>query len=232
MIIDIITIFPEMFAPVVNESIIKRAQAKGLAKIKVHNLRDYTDDPHKKVDAPGYGGGGMLFKPEPLFNAVESILGYKIYPPEKKDKNKRIVLLSPQGKTLKQATAKKFLDYERIILLAPRYEGVDERVARHLADEEVSIGDYVLSGAELAAMVFVDCVVRLIPGVVSDKESIKRESFENKLLDFPSYTRPEDFRGLKVPEVLISGNHGKIEKWRQDKALEVTKQKRPDLLKG
>ena len=231
MIIDIITIFPEMFAPVINESIIERAQTKGLAKIKVHNLRDYTDDLHKKVDAPGFGGGGgMVFRPEPLFNAVEAILGYKIYPLEKKDKNKRIVLLSPQGKTLKQATAKKFLNYERIILLAPRYEGVDERVARHLAEEEVSIGDYVLSGAELAAMVFVDCVVRLIPGVVSDKESIKRESFENKLLDFPSYTRPEDFRGLKVPEVLISGNHSKIEKWRQDKALEVTKQKRPDLI--
>ncbi|MFA6281627.1 MAG: tRNA (guanosine(37)-N1)-methyltransferase TrmD [Candidatus Omnitrophota bacterium] len=230
MIIDIITIFPEMFAPVVNESIIKRAQAKGLAKIKVHNLRDYTDDPHKKVDAPGFGGGGMVFRPEPMFNAVESILGYKVYPLEKKDKNKRIVLLSPQGKTLKQATVKKFLNYERIILLAPRYEGVDERVAKNLADEEVSIGDYVLSGAELAAMVFVDCVVRLIPGVVSSKESIKRESFENKLLDFPSYTRPEDFRGLKVPEVLISGNHGKIEKWRKEKAIEVTIEKRPDLL--
>jgi tRNA (guanine37-N1)-methyltransferase len=230
MIIDIITIFPEMFAPVVNESIIKRAQTKGLVKIKVHDLRDYTDDLHKKVDAPGYGGGGMLFKPEPLFNAVESILGYKLYPTEKKDKNKRIVLLSPQGKTLKQATAKKFLDYERIILLAPRYEGVDERVVEYLAEEEVSIGDYVLSGAELAAMVFVDCIVRLIPGVVSDKESIKRESFESKLLDFPSYTRPEDFRGLKVPEVLISGNHSKIEKWRKDKAVEATKQKRPDLL--
>ena len=231
MIIDIITIFPEMFAPVVNESIIKRAQAKGLAKINVHDLRDYTDDPHKKVDAPGYGGGGMVFRPEPFFNATESILGYKLYPPEKKDKNKRIILLSPQGKTLKQATAKKFLNYERLILLAPRYEGVDERVAKYLAEEEISIGDYVLSGAELAAMVFIDCIVRLIPGVVSDKESIKRESFEDKLLDFPSYTRPENFRGLKVPEVLISGNHGKIEKWRKEKALEVTKQKRPDLLK-
>ena len=231
MIIDIITIFPEMFAPVVNESIIKRAQTKGLAKINVHDLRKYTDDPHKKVDAPGYGGGGMVFGPEPFFKATESILGYKIYPPEKKDKNKRIVLLSPQGKTLKQATAKKFLNYERIILLAPRYEGVDERVAKYLAEEEISIGDYVLSGAELAAMVFVDCIVRLIPGVVSDKESIKRESFENKLLDYPSYTRPEDFRGLKVPEVLLSGNHGKIDKWRKEKAVETTKRKRPDLLK-
>ncbi len=230
MIIDIITIFPEMFAPVINESIIKRAQTKGLLKINIHDLRKYTDDPHKKVDAPGYGGGGMVFRPEPFFKATESILGYKIYPPEKKDKNKRIILLSPQGKTLKQATAKKFLNYERLILLAPRYEGVDERVARYLAEEEVSVGDYVLSGAELAAMLFVDCVTRLIPGVVSDKESIKRESFENKLLDYPSYTRPEDFRGLKVPEVLLSGNHGKIDKWREEKALEATKKKRPDLL--
>lgn len=231
MIIDVVTIFPKMFTPVIDESIIKRARAKGLLKINLHNLRDYTDDPHKKIDAPSYGGGGMVFKPEPLFSAVEHILKCKTYPKEKGDKNKRIVLFSPQGKKLNQQLLKKFLTYERLILIAPRYEGVDERVAKYLADEEISIGDYVLSGAELAAMVFIDSIARLIPGVVSDRNSIENESFERGLLDYPSYTRPEDFRGLKVPEVLLSGNHGKIEKWRKDKAHEVTKKKRPDLLK-
>jgi len=230
MIIDVITIFPGMFAPVIEESIIKRARAKGLLKINLHDLRTYTDDPHKKIDAPGYGGGGMVFKPEPLFSAVEHILKCKAYSKEKSDKNKKIVLFSPQGKKLNQQLLKKFLAYERFILIAPRYEGVDERVVKYLADEEVSIGDYVLSGAELAAMVFIDSIARLIPGVVSDRSSIENESFENGLLDYPAYTRPEDFRGLKVPEVLLSGNHDKIKKWRKDKAYESTKKKRPDLL--
>ncbi|MCK9573309.1 MAG: tRNA (guanosine(37)-N1)-methyltransferase TrmD [Candidatus Omnitrophica bacterium] len=231
MIIDVITIFPGMFAPVIDESIIKRARAKGLLKINLHDLRTYTDDPHKKIDAPGYGGGGMVFKPEPLFSAVEHILKCKAYSKEKSDKNKRIVLFSPQGKKLNQQLLKKFLAYERLILIAPRYEGVDERVVKYLADEEVSVGDYVLSGAELAAMVFIDSIARLIPGVVSDRSSIENESFENGLLDYPAYTRPEDFRGLKVPEVLLSGNHDKIKKWRKDKAYESTKKKRPDLLR-
>ncbi len=230
MIIDVVTIFPGMFTPVIDESIIKRAKAKGLLKINLHDLRDYTDDPHKKIDAPAYGGGGMVFKPEPMFLAVEHILKCKAYPKEKNDKDKRIVLFSPQGKKLNQQLLKRFLSYERLILLAPRYEGVDERVVKYLADEEISIGDYVLSGAELAAMVFIDSIARLIPGVVSDKNSIENESFENGLLDYPAYTRPEDFRGLKVPEVLLSGDHGKIKKWRKDKACEATKKKRPDLL--
>jgi len=230
MIIDVVTIFPGMFTPVIDESIIKRARAKGLLKINLHNLRDYADDPHKKIDAPGYGGGGMVFKPEPLFSAVEHILKCKDYSKEKSDKNKRIVLFSPQGKKLNQQLLKKFLTYERLILIAPRYEGVDERVVKHLADEEISIGDYVISGAELAAMVFIDSIARLIPGVVSDRGSIENESFENNLLDYPAYTRPEDFRGLRVPEVLLSGNHDKIKKWRKDKAYEATKKKRPDLL--
>ncbi|MDP2923026.1 MAG: tRNA (guanosine(37)-N1)-methyltransferase TrmD [Candidatus Omnitrophota bacterium] len=231
MIIDVVTIFPKMFSPVIGESIVKRAVDKGLVKINIHDLRNHTNDPHRKIDAPSYGGGGMLFRPEPLFGAVESILGYKVYPKEKNDKNKRIILFSPQGKVLSQRLVKNFLSYEKLILLAPRYEGVDERVAKYLADEEISIGDYVLSGAELAGMVFIDCLVRLIPGVVSDKESIKKESFEKDLLDFPSYTRPDDFRGLKVPKILLSGNHSKIDQWREEKALEATKQKRPDLLK-
>ena len=231
MIIDVVTIFPGMFTPVVDESIIKRAKEKGLLKINLHDLRNYTNDPHKKIDAPAYGGGGMVFKAEPVFSAVEHILGYKMYPKEKVDKNKKIILFSPQGKKLNQQLLKKLLNCERLILIAPRYEGVDERVAKHLADEELSIGDYVLSGAELAAMVFIDSITRLIPGVVSDRDSIKNESFENGLLDYPAYTRPEDFRGLCVPEVLLSGNHSKIKKWRKDKAYEATKKKRPDLLK-
>jgi tRNA (guanine37-N1)-methyltransferase len=230
MIIDVITIFPKMFSPVIGESIIKRAVNKGLIKINIHDLRGYSRDPHKKIDAPAYGGGGMVFKPEPVFSAVESILGYKVYPKKKKDRNKRIILFSPQGKTLNQKMVSKFLNYERLILLSPRYEGIDERAVKYLAEEEISMGDYILSGAELAAMVFIDCLTRLIPGVVSDKESIKRESFEGGLLDFPSYTRPENFRGIKVPKVLLSGNHASIKTWRKEKAIEATRKKRPDLL--
>jgi len=232
MIIDVVTIFPKIFSPVIGESIIKRAQNKGLVKINIHDLRKYSSDPHKKVDSPSYGGGGMVFKPEPLFSAVEKILGYKAYPKKIKDKAKRIVLFTPKGRTLNQKMIRKFLNYERLILLAPRYEGVDERVRKYLADEEISIGDYILSGAELAAMVFIDSLTRLIPGVVSDKESIKNESFEKPCLDFPHYTKPADFRGLMVPKVLLSGNHKKIQQWRSKKALEMTKKRRPDLLES
>jgi len=232
MIIDVVTIFPKIFSPVIGESIIKRAQNKGLVKINIHDLRKYSSDPHKKVDSPSYGGGGMVFKPEPLFSAVEKILRYKAYPKKIKDKAKRIVLFTPKGRTLNQKMIRKFLNYERLILLAPRYEGVDERVRKYLADEEISIGDYILSGAELAAMVFIDSLTRLIPGVVSDKESIKNESFEKPCLDFPHYTKPADFRGLMVPKVLLSGNHKKIQQWRSKKALEMTKKRRPDLLES
>ena len=231
MIIDIVTIFPKMFSPVIAESIIKRAQNKGLVKINIHDLRKYTSDSHKKIDAPSYGGGGMVFKAQPLFDSVEDILGKKIYPKNRKDKAKQIILFSPKGKTLNQKLVRKFLNYERLILLAPRYEGVDERVRKCLVDEEISIGDYILSGAELAAMVFIDSMVRLVPGVVSDKESIKKESFENSCLDFPHYTKPADFRGLKVPSVLLSGDHKKIEEWRKKKSLEITRKRRPDLMK-
>ncbi len=232
MIIDVITIFPKMFSPVVGESIIKRAQNKGLVKINLHDLRKYSCDPHKKVDSPSYGGGGMVFKPEPVFKAVESILGEKSQVGKSKRKKEKVLLFSPKGKTLNQKLVKKFLNYERLVLLSPRYEGVDERIRRNLVDEEISIGDYVLSGAELAAMVFIDSLVRLIPGVVSDKESIKRESFENSLLDFPHYTKPANFRGMRVPPVLLSGDHKRIEAWRQKKAQELTRKLRPDLLKG
>lgn len=232
MIIDVITIFPKMFSPVIGESIIKRAIGKGLVKIQVHDLRKYSSDPHRKIDAPSYGGGGMVFKAEPAFSAVESLLGYSLYPKaETVDTTKRIILLGPQGKTMTQGLVKKFLKYERLVLIAPRYEGIDERVRKHLAEEEISIGDYILSGGELAAMVFIDCLVRLIPGVVSDHQSVKCESFENSLLDFPHYTKPAEFRGLKVPAVLLSGNHQAIGEWRRKKSVDETKKRRPDLLK-
>jgi len=229
MIIDVITIFPKMFSPVIGESIIKRAQSKGLVKINLHDLRDFSCDLHKKIDAPSYGGGGMVFKPEPVFKAVESVLKHK-RETNNKTKTEKVLLFSPKGKTLNQKLIKKFLKYERLVLLSPRYEGVDERIRKNLVDEEISIGDYILSGAELAAMVFIDSLVRLIPGVVSDKESVKRESFENSLLDFPHYTKPADFRGMRVPTVLLSGDHKKIEQWRQKKAQELTRKLRPDLL--
>ena len=230
MIIDVVTIFPKMFSPVIGESIIKRAQNKGLVKIKIHDLRKFACDKHKKIDSSSYGGGGMVFQAEPCFKAVESILGYKIDSKRQKDRNIKIVLFTPKGKVLNQRWVRKNLNCERLILLAPRYEGVDERVRKYLIDEEISIGDYVLSGGELAAMVFIDSLVRLVPGVVSDKESIKNESFEDNRLDFPHYTKPAEFRGMKVPEVLLSGNHKEIKSWRKKEALEITKKRRPDLL--
>ncbi len=231
MLIDVITIFPQMFSPVMGESIIKRARNKGLVKINIHDLRDYSSGRHRKVDAPSYGGGGMVFKADALFAGVEAILGHKVYPKGRIDNAKRIILFSPKGKKMDQKLIRKLLRYERLILLAPRYEGVDERARKHLAEEEISLGDYILSGAELAAMVFIDCLIRLIPGVVSDGESIKNESFENPGLDFPHYTKPAEFRNLKVPEVLLSGNHKRIKEWRKKKSWEITKKRRPDLLK-
>ena len=231
MIIDVITIFPEMFNVVLGESIIKRARDKGLIKINIHNLRDYSDDAHKKVDAPAFGGGpGMVLRPEPVFRAIESILGESIYPRKNKNDKKDIVFFTPQGKILIQNDIKRFLKYQRLILVTARYEGVDERVRRYAVDEEVSIGDYILSGGELPAMVFIDAVVRLVPGVVSSRDSILQESFENNLLDYPHYTKPREFRGLKVPDILLSGNHRRIEEWRKEKAYQITKTKRPDLI--
>ncbi|MBD3246574.1 MAG: tRNA (guanosine(37)-N1)-methyltransferase TrmD [Candidatus Omnitrophica bacterium] len=231
MIIDVVTIFPDMFRPVLEESILKRAREKGLVRVNLHDLRDYSEDQHKKVDAPSYGGGGMVFTPQPLFTAVEALTGALRYPREEEKSAGRVILLSPQGKNFSQRDARRYLEYERLILLAPRYEGVDERVRRYAVDEEVSIGDYVLSGGELAAMVCIDCVVRLIPGVVSDRTSVREESFERDLLDWPHYTRPEDFRGLKVPPVLRSGDHARIREWRESQARQRTQIRRPDLLK-
>ncbi|MFO8052790.1 MAG: tRNA (guanosine(37)-N1)-methyltransferase TrmD [Candidatus Omnitrophota bacterium] len=231
MIIDIVTIFPEMFQPILEESIIKRAQDKGLVKINIHNLRDYSSNPNKKIDAPSYGGGGMVFQVEPVWKAVEAILEKKESSESKDAKEVKKILFTPKGKNLTQNKVKSFLSCQRLVLIAPRYEGIDQRVHNHLVDEEISIGDYVLSGGELPAMVFSDCLIRLIPGVVTDRKSIEEESFQKNSLDFPHYTRPENFRGLKVPEVLLSGNHKKIEEWRKTQANRITKKQRPDLLK-
>jgi len=227
MRIDIITVFPNMFAPVLNESIIKRAQKKGKVKIYVHNLRGYSTDKHHKVDDRPFGGGsGMILTAEPIFRAVEALR------PQAKGKRRgvKIILLSPQGEKLNQGIVKRLLNYKHLILICGHYEGVDERVRRYLVDQEISIGDYVLTGGELPAMVLIDCLVRLIPGVLGDKDSLNFESFKDNLLEYPQYSRPADFRGLKVPAVLLSGNHKKIATWRRLQALKITKSKRPDLL--
>jgi len=225
MRIDIITIFPKMFTGVFSESIIKRAQEKKKVEIYVHNLRDYSPDKHKKVDDRPFGGGsGMVMKPEPIFRAVEDIRS-KI-----KNKKSKIILLSPQGKKLNQELVKELAKLKHLILICGHYEGVDERVRRYLIDEEISIGDYILTGGELPAMVLVDSIVRLIPGVLGNKKSLQFESFQGNLLEYPQYTRPANFRGMKVPEVLLSGDHKKIEAFRKKEALRITLEKRPDLL--
>ena len=220
---DIITIFPEMFASVFSGGIIKRAQEKGLVEIAVHDLRDFTRDRHRQVDDRPFGGlEGMVLKPEPLFAAVDAV---------RRGPGARVCLLSPQGRPFGAPLAEELAGRPQVVLICGRYEGVDERVAAHLADEEISIGDYVLSGGEPAAVVVVDAVSRFVRGVVGKEESVRHDSFAEGILDFPHYTRPREFRGLRVPQVLFSGDHGKIERWRRKKALEKTLERRPDLLK-
>ncbi len=227
MRIDIITIFPSMFSAVLDESIIKRAQAKGKVRIGVHDLRDYTLDKHRKVDDRPFGGGsGMVMQAEPIFRAVKEIRrkagGGRL--------KGKVILLCPQGKRLSQPVVRRLARNKHLILICGHYEGIDERVRRNLADEEISIGDYVLTGGELPAMVLTDAVVRLLPGVLGDKNSLKFESFEGNLLEYPHYTRPAVFRGMRVPDVLTCGDHRKIEAWRKQEALKRTKERRPDLL--
>lgn len=223
MEIDIITLFPGMFTPIINESMIKRAQEKKSVKIKVHNLRDYSANKHRKVDDRPFGGGpGMVICADPVFRAVEKL---------KKNKIKtRVVYVTPDGKQLTQPVVKKFTKYKHLIIICGHYEGIDQRIRKELVTDEISIGDYVLTCGELPAMVFIDAVVRLLPGVLGCSESCKYESFEDGLLDFPHYTRPENYRGMKVPKVLLSGNHAEVQAWREKKALEKTKKRRPDLL--
>ncbi len=234
MRIDIITIFPKMFSPVLDESIIRRAKLKGKVKIYIHDLRDYTLDKHRKVDDRPFGGGsGMVMNAQPIFAAVEALkLKAKsacLSGRQAKRKTK-VVLLCPQGQRLTQEYAKRLSALKHLILICGHYEGVDERVREHLVDEEISIGDYVLTGGELPAMVLVDSIVRLLPGVLGDKNSLNFESFEGNLLEYPQYTRPADLGGLKVPDVLLSGDHTKISGWRHKEALKRTKERRPDLL--
>lgn len=224
MRIDIITIFPGMFAPVLGESIVKRAQEKKKVRIFVHDLRDYTLDKHRKVDDRPFGGGsGMVMNAQPIFSCVKAI--------KNKAKGARVILFGPQGEKLTQKACKRISGYKHIILICGHYEGVDERVAEHLADEEVSIGDYVLTGGELPAMVLVDAVTRLLPGVLGDKNSLNFESFEGNLLEYPHYTRPASLGRLRVPEVLLTGDHKKIEAWRKEQAISRTRKRRPDLLR-
>ncbi|MGB7296390.1 MAG: tRNA (guanosine(37)-N1)-methyltransferase TrmD [Candidatus Aminicenantales bacterium] len=219
---DIITIFPEMFSGIFSGGVAKRALEKELLEVHIHDLRKYAHDKHNQVDDRPFGGGeGMVLKPEAIFEAVESI---------RKSKRSRVFLLSPQGIRFDSGLARKLSRVPQVVLICGRYEGVDERVVRHLVDAEISIGDYVLTGGEPAAWVLVDAISRFIPGVVGKGESVRRDSFFDGLLDFPHYTRPRDFRGFPVPQVLFSGNHAKIGDWRRRKALEKTKRLRPDLL--
>jgi len=221
MKIDVLTLFPAMFAGPLDESIIKRARAAGLLDLSIHNLRDYAHDRHKTVDDRPFGGGpGMLLKPEPLFEAVESLARA----------DTRVVLLSPAGRPFTQAMACELAGLEHLLLVSGHYEGFDERVRQELADDELSIGDYVLTNGALPVMVIVDAVTRLLPGALGDEASAQEESFSDGLLEYPQYTRPAEFRGMKVPEVLLSGNHAEIAQWRAQQAQARTKQRRPDLL--
>jgi tRNA (guanine37-N1)-methyltransferase len=221
MKIDVLTLFPGMFTGPLDESIIKRAREAGLLDLAIHNLRDYAHDRHKTVDDRPFGGGpGMLLKPEPIFEAVEAL----------QCENTRVILLSPAGRPFGQAIARELAALEHLLLVSGHYEGFDERVREQLADDEVSIGDYVLTNGALPVMVVIDAVTRLLPGVLGDEESASQDSFSNGLLEYPQYTRPAEFRGMKVPEILLSGNHAQIAKWRAEQARQRTKERRPDLL--
>lgn len=225
MRIDIITIFPEMFSEVLDAGILGRAQDRDLLQVNIHDLRDYTQDKHRSVDDYPYGGGsGMIMKPEPIFNAVEALIIDQNVP--------KIILLTPQGETLTQRRVESLSLESHLILVCGRYKGIDERVRSSLITDEISIGDYVLSGGEVPAMVLIDAIARVIPGALSDYESAQHDSFADEILDCPHYTRPAKFRGMEVPDILLSGNHELIEKWRRQQALKRTYERRPELLKN
>ena len=225
MRIDIITLFPEMFEPVLNGSIIGRAQKSGALEIHCHQLRDYAFDKHKRVDDTPYGGGmGMLMKAEPIALCFEDIC-------KQIGSRPHFIYMSPQGKTMNQGRLKELSRIENVCILCGHYEGVDQRLLDSFIDEEVSIGDYVLTGGELPAMVFTDALARMVPGVLSNNECFTEESHFNGLLEYPQYTKPSVWRDMEVPDVLLSGHHANIEKWRKEQSLEVTKRKRPELLK-
>jgi tRNA (guanine37-N1)-methyltransferase len=221
MRIDILTLFPEVCRAPLNESMMKRAQENGAVDLRIHNLRDWTTDKHHVVDDAPFGGGqGMVMKAEPIFAAVEEL----------REQNSQVVLMSPQGRRFTQAAACEFSVRPHLIIICGHYEGIDHRVIEHLIDTEISIGDYVLTNGAIAAVVFVDAVVRLLPGVLGHEQSAADDSFSGGLLEGPQYTRPSEFRGWKVPEVLLSGNHAAIAAWRKEQSLERTQKNRPDLL--
>jgi tRNA (guanine37-N1)-methyltransferase len=222
MKIDVLTLFPAMFAGPLDESIIRRARDTGILQLGIHNLRDYTHDRHRKVDDSPFGGGpGMLLKPEPIFEAVESLA----------TEQTKVILLTPSGRKFTQGVANELKQHEHLLLICGSYEGFDERIRAELVDEEISIGDFVLTNGALPAMIIIDCVTRLLPGVLGDEGSAVEESFSHGLLEYPQYTRPAEFRGMRVPDVLMSGNHAEIAKWRHEQALLRTAEKRPDLMK-
>lgn len=219
--IHLVTLFPDFFESPLQESLLQKAQAKGLVRFCVHNLRDWTHDRHKTADDKPFGGGaGMVLKPEPLFECVEEI-GKKAW----------VVLMDPQGEPMSQALAHKLSKKKNLVLIAGHYEGIDQRVKEHLVDQEVSVGDFITMGGEAPALCVIEAVTRLIPGVLGNAESIQHESFQTPLLEYPHYTRPREYRGWKVPDVLVSGHHREVDLWRRKAAEQVTRQKRPDLLK-
>ena len=220
---QVFTLFPEVFEPYLQASIIQRARQRGLIEVSVHNIRDWTTDKHHVCDDMPYGGGGgMVMKPEPIFTAVESVLGAPPSCP--------LILMTPQGRTFTQKVAEELAQHEQIALLSGRYEGIDERVREHLVSDEISIGDYVLSGGELPSLVIIDAVARLLPGVLGDPDGPWDDSHASGLLEYPHYTRPPEFRGWRVPDILLSGNHAAIERWRREQALQRTLERRPDIL--
>ena len=222
MRVDIITLFPELCRAPLSESIMKRAQECGALELHIHNLREWTTDKHRVVDDAPFGGGqGMVMKPEPIFAAVESL----------KSESARVILMAPQGKRLEQNMAREFSTQKHLIIICGHYEGIDQRVVEHLVDQEISIGDYVLTNGAIAAAVLVDAVVRLLPGVLGDEHSAQDDSFATGMLEGPQYTRPAEFRGWKIPDVLLSGNHAEIAAWRKAESLRRTGENRPDLLR-
>jgi tRNA (guanine37-N1)-methyltransferase len=222
---EVFTLLPEVFAPYLESSILQRARQRGLLEVRIHNIRDYARDRHHTTDDTPYGGGGgMVMKPEPVFEAIESVLGAESIA------GIPVILLTPQGRVFTQRVAEDLARHDRIALLCGRYEGVDERIREHLVTDEISVGDYVLTGGELPALIVIDAASRLLPGVLGDPTGAEDDSHSMGLLEYPHYTRPPEFRGWKVPEVLLSGDHRKIETWRREQALRRTLNKRPDML--
>ena len=229
---EVFTLLPEVFPPYLESSIIQRARQRGLVSVNVHNIRDYTHDKHHMTDDTPYGGGGgMVMKPEPVFEAVETVLGLNPHQTPQKP-GYPVIMLTPQGRVFSQAVADELSRHEKIALLCGRYEGMDERIREHLVTDEISIGDYVLTGGELPALILIDAVSRLIPSVLGDPEGAIDDSHATGLLEYPHYTRPPDFRGWKVPGILLSGDHGKVDQWRREQSLLRTLARRPDLLEN